>query len=259
VFYIAGHGATFDGDYYFLPPSLGDFSEAAVKARGFGPKTLPAWFALIKAQKSIWIFDTCQSGSAGRLFFRDATADAAAYQRLRASTGRTLFMAASDQQAAIEGYKNHGLFTYALLEGLARAGSGDKVQLFDLADYVQMRVPEISRDLSTCTARGAGEFCQKPIVELGRTPNYPVLPRYAKILDALGADAAVIPTKPTHALLAATELFETTERGPNAQGKIEQGELVAVVKEEGGLAQIAQGGKLLGYVDKTKLLKLRTQ
>ena len=53
-------------------------------------------------------------------------------------------MAASEQQLAVEGYKNHGVFTYALLEGLAKAGGDDKVQLFDLADYVETRVPEIA-------------------------------------------------------------------------------------------------------------------
>ncbi len=63
--------------------------------------------------------DTCESGSAGR----------------------TLFMASQAQQSAIEGYHNHGVFTYALLEGLAKAGSGGNVQLFDLADYVENRVP----------------------------------------------------------------------------------------------------------------------
>ena len=57
------------------------------------------------------------------------------------SAGRTLFMASQAQQSAIEGYHNHGVFTYALLEGLAKAGSGGNVQLFDLADYVENRVP----------------------------------------------------------------------------------------------------------------------
>ncbi|MFY9641573.1 MAG: hypothetical protein WCD20_07015 [Rhodomicrobium sp.] len=50
-------------------------------------------------------------------------------------------MASQAQQSAIEGYHNHGVFTYALLEGLAKAGSGGNVQLFDLADYVENRVP----------------------------------------------------------------------------------------------------------------------
>jgi hypothetical protein len=254
VFYIAGHGATVDADYYFLPPSMRDFSEKAVKAGGFGPKTLPNWFAAIKAEKSIWIFDTCQSGSAGRLFMRDATADAAAYARLRQATGRAIFMAASGLQAALEGYRNHGLFTYALLEAIGKADK-DKVQLHYLADYVRDRVPELSRDQKSCEIRDMKEYCQQPIVDIGATPDYPIVPSYPKALAMLGADA--IPLKPTHVVIAAAELFETPERGVRSGGQIQDGEEVTVVKVEGGLAQIAQDGKLLGFVDKSKLVKLR--
>ena len=155
VFYIAGHGRTVDGDFYFLPPSETGFSEEEIKVQGFGPGKLPAWFEEIKAQKSIWIFDTCESGSAERLFrVRDAAAEDAAYRRLKDATGRTIFMASSEQQLALEGYGDHGVFTYALLESLPKAGSGDKVLLYDLASYVEDRVPELSRALKACDAEG---------------------------------------------------------------------------------------------------------
>ncbi len=142
VFYIAGHGKTLkaQGDYYFVPPGIDAFTEEGIERQGFGPAQLSAWFETIPALKSIWIFDTCESGSAERIqaFRARGTAlDDAALQRLKEATGRTIFMAAGEQQAAIEGYRNHGVFTYALLEGFAKAGSGDKVQLFDLADYVR--------------------------------------------------------------------------------------------------------------------------
>ena len=128
VFYIAGHGKTLKagGDYYFLPPSMEVFSEAEIAHQGFGPKQLSAWFETIPALKSIWIFDTCESGSAERMQVfrtRAAALDDAALQRLKDATGRTIFMAGGEQQAAVEGYHNHGVFTYALLEGLAKAGS----------------------------------------------------------------------------------------------------------------------------------------
>ncbi len=47
-------------------------------------------------------------------------------------------------------------------------------------------MPQLSRELKSCEARGAQEFCQKPVVTLGHTPNYPVLPRYVKVLATLG-------------------------------------------------------------------------
>ena len=41
------------------------------------------------------------------------------------------------------------------LEGLAKAGSEDKVQLYDLAGYVQTRVPDLSRELTGLRRKGA--------------------------------------------------------------------------------------------------------
>ncbi|MGA7326066.1 MAG: caspase family protein [Rhodomicrobium sp.] len=259
LFYMAGHGKTLtaNADYYFLPPSMDGFSDAKIKAQAFGPTKLSAWFESIKAQKSIWIFDTCESGSVVNLF-RDATSENAGLQRLIDATGRTIFMAAGAQQIAAEGYCKHGLLTYALLEGFAKAGAGDKVQIFDLADYVQTRVPELSRKLKACEARGPKEYCQKPIVGLGSTPNYPILPRHQKVLDVLcgtANDTPEIRAKNTYALRETTALLKS--RGVRSGRQIDEGEEVTVIKIEDNLAQIAQDGKLLGYVDKSKLLKLK--
>ena len=260
VFYIAGHGKTLkaQGDYYFLPPGMDAFTEAEIERQGFGPAQLSAWFETIPALKSIWIFDTCKSGSAERIQAfraRSAALDDAALQRLKEATGRTIFMAAGEQQAAIEGYRNHGVFTYALLEGFAKAGSSDQVQLFDLADYVTLRVPQLSRELKACEAKGPQEYCQKPVVTLGHTPNYPVLPRYPKVLAMLGADAPQIGTKPTHALRENAGFAGS--RGEPSGRQVEEGEEVTVVNIAGDLAEIAQDGKILGYVEKSKLLKLK--
>jgi hypothetical protein len=266
VFYIAGHGKTLraEGDYYFLPPAMDAFTEAEIERQGFGPAQLSAWFETIPALKSIWIFDTCESGSAERIPVlaapfraRSAALDDAALQRLKEATGRTIFMAAGEQQAAIEGYRNHGVFTYALLEGFANAGSSDKVQLFDLADYVALRVPQLSRELKSCEVKGPQEFCQKPVVTLGHTPNYPVLPRYPKVLAMLGADAPRIGTKPTHALLAAADLLETAKRGAPVKRRLERGQMVTVIGSEAGWAHVAQDGRALGYVEASSLMEVR--
>lgn len=263
VFYIAGHGKTLtaDGDYYFLPPAMDGFSDEQIKKEGIGPDKLSAWFETIPALKSIWIFDTCESGSAERIETfrrRDASLDESALQRLKDATGRTIFMASSDNQSAIEGYHDHGVFTYALLEGLAKAGNSDKVvQLFDLADYVTSRVPELSRELNACEAKGPQDYCQKPVVSLGHTANYPLLPRYPDVLNMLGESGIQISAKPTHVVRETTALLETRGAAPARQ--IEEGEEVVIVKVEGDLAQIAQGGKIVGFVEKSKLVKLKVR
>jgi WD40 repeat protein len=256
VFYIAGHGKTVDANFHFLPPSMENFSDAAIKSQGFNPEKLSAWFAEIKALKSTWIFDACESGSAEKLFRRDATADDAAVKRLKQATGRTIFMAASEEQSALEGYRNHGLFTYALLEGLAKAGGGERVQLFDISDYVQERVPELSRELVACEVTKAKDYCQKPVVDLGHAQNYPVLPRYPAILAMLEAGGTVFSSKPTHVVIAAAELFETASRGGQVKRQLKRGEQITLIKAEGGWAYVAKGGKPLGYVEEDKLLQL---
>ncbi len=256
VLYMAGHGKTVDADYYFLPPAMDGFSDEAIKRQGFGPDTIPRWLENIQAQKAILIFDTCESGSAGRSYvLRDAAADDAAYKRLKEATGRTLFMASEAQQSAIEGYHNHGVFTYALLEGLAKAGSGEKVQLFDLADYVENRVPELSRELNACEAKGPGEYCQKPKVPIG-SANFPLVPRYPAILAKLGADVPAIGKKPTHVVSAAADLFEGASRGGPVKRQLKRGEQVTVIKAESGWAYVAKDGKALGYVEEDKLIPL---
>jgi hypothetical protein len=130
------------------------------------------------------------------------------------------------------------------------------VQLLDLAAYVQDRVPEISRELKACDAKKPGEYCQKPIVPI-HSDNYPIVPRYPAILAELSPNIPVISRKPTHVLLADADVFDTVTRGAPIKRKLEQGEQVSVVKIDGGLAQVAQGGVALGYVDASKLLKLK--
>ena len=147
--------------------------------------------------------------------------------------------------------------TYAILEGLARAGDhkDDKVYLVSLADYVKTRVPEISRELKACTVTKQQEYCQKPQMPVFRD-NYPLVPRYPQILARLGTTETAIPTQPTHVVIQAAEVFPQAARGTGPSGSLAAGDQVSVVKSEGGWAQIAQRGRLLGFVQQDRLLKL---
>jgi uncharacterized caspase-like protein len=70
--------------------------------------------------------------------------------KLTRATGRATIVAATANQQALEGYKGHGVFTYALLQALSQAdttvGNQDGYTgLFELATYINAHVPEIAR------------------------------------------------------------------------------------------------------------------
>jgi hypothetical protein len=73
---------------------------------------------------------------------------------LMRATGRAVLAATSDRDVAFEGYRDHGVFTYALLEGLRgaadrpeRDGPRDRLITIDeLSDYVQQEVPRLTLD-----------------------------------------------------------------------------------------------------------------
>jgi uncharacterized caspase-like protein len=66
--------------------------------------------------------------------------------RLVKATGRATLMASSNTQVALEGYQGHGVFTWALLEGLKgkAAGADRQITVGSLADFVSETLPELT-------------------------------------------------------------------------------------------------------------------
>jgi len=111
----------------------------------------------IKALKSLIILDTCHSG-----LLAENTSDVmlakrrsgmlekiTAIEKLMRATGRSFLSSSGNKQFAVEGYKGHGVFTYALLQGLK--GNADQsgkmdgiITVSELAEYLSETVPEIS-------------------------------------------------------------------------------------------------------------------
>ena len=90
------------------------------------------------------LLDTCDAGSF-KLASRDLEQKTAIDHLMRA-TGSAVLAATSDTHMALEGYENHGVFTYALLEGLRKAGNDkQEVGIDELAAYVAKLVPEITK------------------------------------------------------------------------------------------------------------------
>jgi hypothetical protein len=258
LFFIAGHGKSIAGDYYFVPRGIAAFTTDAIRKQGFGPQQWLDWFTNIQAQKSILIFDTCESGALAHTLALRGSVEDTVYQRLKEATGRTIFMAASDQQTAAEGFHGHGVLTYTLLEGLALAGDpkDDKIDLLDLKKYVEINVPKYSRELKACRVEGQLERCQSPRVPSSGS-GYTLVPRYPQILAKLNAGGPIISTKPTHVVMAATDLLEQAARGAPVTRQLPAGTMVTVFEPiEGGWAHVAKDGKPIGYVPEDRLLKV---
>jgi uncharacterized caspase-like protein len=154
VLYLAGHGVTLDGRYFFLPQDFRYYNDDAVRRKAVNQDHLQDWMALIPVRKSLILIDTCESGSfTNSLVAMRGMAEKVAIAKLTRATGRATIVASTDTQPALEGYKGHGVFTYTLLQGLryadAQFGNRDGYTgLFELASYVSDHVPELTKRVS---------------------------------------------------------------------------------------------------------------
>ena len=154
VLYAAAHGYSLNGSYYMIPQDYqGGIDPVALKARAIGQDRLQDWIAnRIKAKKALILLDTCESGALTGGYTKsrtDAPASEAAVGRLHEATGRPVLTAAAAGKPAFEGYKGHGVFTYALMEALHKGDTNNngKIELTELVTHVQKRVPELVAEL----------------------------------------------------------------------------------------------------------------
>lgn len=147
VLYAAGHGTAREGEYFFVPADLDYQNEEALTARSLSGTKLQQLLATIPATKSVVILDTCSSGAfADRPATRDL-GDKAAIARLMKTTGRVVLASAAHDQEALEGYDGHGVFTYALLDGLQGKADSDRdrtVEVDELAEHLSNMVPALT-------------------------------------------------------------------------------------------------------------------
>ena len=173
VFYAAAHGYTVGGKYYMIPQDYqGGPEPQALKTLAIGQDRIQEWIAnRIKAKKAIILLDTCESGALTGGYTKSRTegpVSEAAVGRLHEATGRPVLSAASGGKSAYEGYKGHGVFTYALVEALHKGDTNKngKIEVTELAAYVERRVPELFAELkangwvvkgmTVAVARGVG-------------------------------------------------------------------------------------------------------
>jgi uncharacterized caspase-like protein len=240
VLFIAGHGKTVDGRYYFLPQDFRYDGEQSIVERGIDQDQWQAWLARILAKKSVLLFDTCESGSltADKVAMRGLER-VAALERLTRAMGRTVLSAATDDAPALEGYRGHGLFTYTLLEALERADTDGNglIDVTELAGYVDAQVPLLSERL----------FKQRQLPQMKILgSNYPLV-KVAAVLGTASSEPVIL-RKPSHVVVTTSEVFAKPGGSAERVDTLAPGTLVTLVRTEQGWTLIARDGKAIGYV-----------
>lgn len=155
VVYYAGHGVMTDiagtsGEFYVVPHDVIQLygREDLLKEKAISATQLKDYAEKINAQKQVFILDACQSAGALEAVAARGAAEEKAIAQLARSTGTFWITATGSDQFATEFEKlGHGIFTYALLEGIngaADANADKKLTVRELSTFIENKVPELS-------------------------------------------------------------------------------------------------------------------
>lgn len=146
ILFAAGHGVLLQNQYYLL---TSDYSGAVAGDSMISSNEIVEASKKITALTQLFIFDTCHAG--GVDYIVSGLYDAR-MSVLARRMGLHIYASAGDRQAALDGYKGNGLFTYTILDGLNnnrkadRNGDG-KVTIVGLGEYSKKMTVDISRAL----------------------------------------------------------------------------------------------------------------
>lgn len=155
VVYYAGHGVMSGGaekEFYIVPHDITQLygRDDMLAEKGISANELKNFASAINAQKQVFILDACQSaGALDALEERTrGAAEEKAIAQLARSTGTFWITSTGAEQFATEFAKlGHGIFTYALLEGINGAADVNKDQrltIRELSTFIENKVPELS-------------------------------------------------------------------------------------------------------------------
>ncbi|CAA6819509.1 MAG: High-affnity carbon uptake protein Hat/HatR [uncultured Sulfurovum sp.] len=144
VLYISGHGITNDqdGDYYFIPYDAKNGSDVTKTA--INQEVFKSIMSQIKAVKSVILLDTCQSGSMASQELVNTSVN-----RFGGNVGSAIIAGATSGQNAIDGYKEHGIFTYTVLDAMSNKkvyDFQDRLSIGDIAKYVKYLLPKLAKE-----------------------------------------------------------------------------------------------------------------
>ncbi|PXY02054.1 hypothetical protein DF185_05260 [Marinifilum breve] len=155
VFYYAGHGVMSEekqSQFYIVPYDVTQIygNNELLQSKAVSSNELQTFATKLRAQKQMFVIDACQSGGMTELLASRGAAEEKAIAQLARSTGTYWLAASNSEQFATElATLGHGIFTYAILEGLkgqADSGSKDrKITVQELDGFLNDRVPELSK------------------------------------------------------------------------------------------------------------------
>ncbi len=156
IFYYAGHGVMSKGndtpaEFFLVPHDVTQIygRDDLLFERALSASELKDISKNINAQKQVFILDACQSAAALDAIASRGILEEKAIAQLARSTGTFWITATGSEQFATEFETiGHGVFTYALLEGLkgkADGSNGDKkITVREISAYLEERVPELA-------------------------------------------------------------------------------------------------------------------
>jgi uncharacterized caspase-like protein len=145
ILFVAGHGVLLQNQYYMLTH---DYNGQVSDMSMISSNEIVEMSKKIKSLSQLFIFDTCHAG--GVDYIVSGLYDAR-MSVLAKKMGLHIYASANDKQAAMDGYKRNGLFTYTLLDGLNNNKEADKnkdgkVTVVGLGEYSKKMTTDISKE-----------------------------------------------------------------------------------------------------------------
>ncbi|HPO35853.1 MAG TPA: caspase family protein [Syntrophales bacterium] len=151
VFYVASHGTVDEGEFFLITSNVGSVSTARLREDAITQAEMKELIANIPSTKKFIVIDTCNAGKLGEAIqvamLSRGMSEETAMKILSRAVGSTVLSASTGLQEAIEGYNNHGLFTYVLAEGLRGKADYDGdgfIKTAEIANYVDSEVPTLA-------------------------------------------------------------------------------------------------------------------
>jgi WD40 repeat protein len=146
ILFVAGHGVLLQNQYYMLTH---DYNGQVSDTNMISSNEIVEMSKKIKSLSQLFIFDTCHAGGVDTIVsgLYDARMSV-----LAKKMGLHIYASANDKQAAMDGYKGNGLFTYTLLDGLNNNKEADKnkdgkVTVVGLGEYSKKMTTNISKEI----------------------------------------------------------------------------------------------------------------